>query len=121
MNRQRAILLSVLALLAILLAALMLRGGRPVTVLVTLTDYQIGTSPQVVRRGDLVTLAIRNEGRVEHELEIEGYDLEVEGIQPGETRRLTFRATRAGTFHLVCHLDDHDERGMRAEFRIDES
>ena len=119
MNRQSVILVALLALVAIGLA-LMLRSGETVGIQVTLSDYAIATSPYEVKRGDQVTMTIRNVGAVAHELEIEGYDLEAEDIQPGQTRELTFKATQAGTFELVCHLDDHYQRGMRTTFQVRE-
>ncbi|MFZ5824471.1 MAG: cupredoxin domain-containing protein [Bacillota bacterium] len=119
MKRQSVMLMAVLALVAIGLA-LMLRSGETVGIQVTLSDYAIATSPYEVKRGDQVTMTIQNVGKVAHELEIEGYDLEVEDIQPGQTHKLTFKATRAGTFELVCHLDDHYQRGMYTTFQVHE-
>lgn len=87
-------------------------------VTVVLTDHRIEATPNWARRGDFVQLQIINRGREVHELEIEGYDREVEDIRPGERRVLSFRATRSGEFGLVCHLEDHYELGMHTTFRV---
>lgn len=85
---------------------------------VTLRDYRIYVASSAVRQGGAVRLHIRNEGTEVHELEVEGYDLEVADIQPGEVRTLTFRANKAGSFELVCRMEDHHEKGMHTEFLV---
>lgn len=108
----------VIAILAFAVAAMMAAGGPRVGIDVTLSDYRIQVSRNWVRKGDVVKLTIRNAGKVTHELEVEGYDREVEEIRPGQVRTLTFRASRAGAFDLVCRLPGHYEQGMRAELKV---
>lgn len=118
MDKHKAALYLALALAAAVALVVLIRGGQPTDVVVTLSEYRIETSSYVIKKGDMVRLTIRNEGQAAHELEIEGYDLEAEDIQPGETRTLSFRATRAGMVELVCHLDGHYEQGMRTSLEI---
>lgn len=118
MNKTRTIaaLAAALAMMALIAAALWRQA--PVRVSVTLVDYRIEASHTWVKKGDLVALTVTNRGHDIHELEVEGYDQELEDLLPGETRTLTFRADRSGPLVLVCRLADHFERGMRTTIQV---
>lgn len=92
--------------------------GPQVEIGVTLRDHQILVAQSAVRAGDRVTLKIRNEGTEIHELEVEGYDIEVEEIRPGQIKTLTFTAKKAGSFELVCRMPGHFEKGMYTPFLV---
>lgn len=85
---------------------------------VVLTDYGVHLSQASVRPGQRVRLLIFNQGRERHELEVEGYGVEVEDIMPGEQRVLTFRAGATGLVQLSCHLPGHYEQGMHTALKV---
>ncbi|HEY8394652.1 MAG TPA: cupredoxin domain-containing protein [Thermaerobacter sp.] len=88
-------------------------GKRPlVTAEIRMTEYAFAPRVVEVAAGARVRLTLINAGREEHELELEGYDLEVAGLQPGTSVRLIFNADRSGRFEFACHLPGHYERGM---------
>lgn len=87
-------------------------------VTVLLNDYSITTSHLAVPKGALVRLTVMNLGSQVHELEVMGYDKELEDIAPGQTRTLTFRATRAGAVELACHVEGHYEKGMQTVLQV---
>lgn len=87
---------------------------RPlVTKEIRMTEYAFTPRVIEVPEGARLRLILVNAGREEHEFELEGYDLELAGLQPGTSVRLIFNADRSGRFEFACHLPGHYERGMR--------
>lgn len=78
-----------------------------------LSEYAFHPNVIAVPRGARLRLTLINAGREEHEIEFEGYGIEVAGLHPGTQVRLIFDADRAGRFEFACHLPGHYERGMR--------
>lgn len=85
-----------------------------------------------VREGETITLAIRNEGKVMHELVLgtpadlarhaelmrkhpgmEHDEPYMAHVKPGATRRLTWRFSKSGTFEFACLVPGHYEAGMK--------
>lgn len=85
-----------------------------------------------VKQGATITLAIRNTGKLVHELVLGtrgelarhaqamrdhagmGHDAPyMAHVQPGETQRLTWRFSKAGTFEFACLVPGHYEAGMK--------
>lgn len=91
---------------------------------VTLSDYRLIASESTLKVGQEYTFQISNEGIMIHELvvekagakdeplEINGEEVEVEDIQPGDTVTLTMTFTEAGSYQLSCHIDGHFAAGM---------
>ncbi len=65
----------------------------------------------VVREGDTVDLAVANPDRVNHQLEITGYDLRTGKLTPGRSERLRFVADRPGVFAYQCVLPHDPAKG----------
>ncbi|EKP95826.1 cupredoxin domain-containing protein [Thermaerobacter subterraneus] len=88
--------------------------GRPVADrVIRLSEYAYQPAVIEVRQGTRVRLTLINTGREEHELEIDGYGIEVAGLRPGTSVRLIFNADLPGRFELACHMPGHYEKGMR--------
>lgn len=121
MSKYWPVIAAVCVAVVLTLAVVAMGRPGPVRITVTLTDYRIEASHTWVRKGDTVTLTVTNRGREIHELEVEGYDKELEDITPGETRSLTFRAERSGPIELVCHFADHYAKGMRTTIQVVDS
>lgn len=66
-----------------------------------------------VQRGTALKISLVNRGEKKHEWELEGYDVEIKPIAPGETGVLDIVTDRVGTFRFICDIDDHFEKGMR--------
>lgn len=58
----------------------------------------------VVRKGDLVDLAVANPDKVNHQLEITGYGLKTKVLTPGSSDDLRFVADQTGVFVYRCIL-----------------
>jgi iron uptake system component EfeO len=69
-----------------------------------------------IAKGETVTLELKNDGTIEHELEVfapDGTALgEVAPITPGATGKVTVTFGEAGTYRLVCGIDGHEANGM---------
>jgi uncharacterized cupredoxin-like copper-binding protein len=75
-----------------------------------------------VKTGQRVRLELDNSGTVKHELELfdpSGTAIgEVPPVAPGSKGHATFEIKTAGTYQLVCGVDDHKERGMTATITV---
>ena len=65
----------------------------------------------VVREGDTVDLAVANPDRVNHQLELTGYDLRTAKLTPGRSERLRFIADHPGVFAYRCVLPHDPAKG----------
>lgn len=65
----------------------------------------------VVREGDTVDLGVANPDKVNHQLEITGYNLRTKKLTPGSTDRLRFVADRPGVFAFQCVLPHDPAKG----------
>lgn len=74
--------------------------------------YRWDPSYILVNRGDRVTLKIFGVNGASHPTTIDGYDLSFT-VRRGQWTNVTFTASQAGLFEMVCHVPDHTET-MRA-------
>ncbi|HEV8353013.1 MAG TPA: hypothetical protein VGR24_02315 [bacterium] len=65
----------------------------------------------VVRKGDVVDLAVGNPDKVSHRLEITGYGLKTKVLTPGSTDDLRFVADRDGVLLYHCILPYDPAKG----------
>jgi uncharacterized cupredoxin-like copper-binding protein len=90
-----------------------------------------------VKRGGTVTFVIRNKGKLMHELVL-GTEAQLQEhaqmmrkspamshsepymahVKPGTTERMTWKFTKAGTFHYGCLVAGHFEAGMRGRIIV---
>lgn len=135
---MRALLL-LLATLGISFAAFACGGdgsdGPRVIELVT-KDTKYSEAEIKIAQGEQVTLRIKNEDAVEHDIQVD--DLTVEKLsnagshdhatRPGQlhfhvdggtTGELTFMAPTAGTYEFYCTVEGHREAGMRGTLTIE--
>ena len=73
-----------------------------------------GNPTITVKAGRTITIVLRNDDPgMQHDLVIEGLDVEVEVISFGETTRLTFTAPREpGTYVYLCSFHPISMRGV---------
>ena len=84
------------------------------------SEYAIQPKVAKVPKTGTVTFAVVNRGKIDHALEIEGPDGEVEtdAIKPGGKATLKADFTRAGSFKWYCPIADHEQRGMTGEVQV---
>ncbi len=123
----QGIRLSVLLLGTVLLVAACGGGGgqqsgtttppaQATTVTVTETEFKFEPKDMTAKAGQ-VTFQIKNDGAVEHNFIIEGTDVKLEAIQPGQTK--TASATlAAGSYKVMCTIPGHQEAGMTGTLSV---
>jgi len=98
--------------------------GRQVTASLIATEFQFRAEPLDLVAGDTVTFDVRNDGQLEHELQVlddGGTRLgRTERIPPGARRSVTITFDQAGVYQVICDIDDHLTRGQRAPFAVAE-
>ena len=119
--------LSAVVLLTVLLVAACgggggQQGGTPPppggasTVSVTGTEFKFDPKAMTAKAGQ-VTFQIKNSGSVEHNFIVEGTNIKVEGVQPGQTKDVS--ATLAtGTYKVLCTIPGHQEAGMTGTLTV---
>lgn len=72
--------------------------------------------------GDTISFNVRNAGQIDHQLEVWTAENKVLGrterIPPGATRSVTVTFEQAGTYRVICDIDDHFSRGQQARFDV---
>jgi plastocyanin len=101
-------------------------GGGPVrTIEVTATEYAFSGNPGTITAGDTVEFALVNAGRLDHSLEVlsaQGRSLgRTPPIGPEESTAVTVTFDEAGTYRLICDVDDHLSRGQVASIVVQPS
>jgi len=104
MTQRKWLLLLILIGAMILLAPLPARAATPTDRLIRLEASQYAYAPGVIRvqPGDTVTLELVSTDVV-HGLYLDGYGLSITA-DPGQSKRLTFTADRAGSFRFRCSV-----------------
>ena len=99
-------------------------------VTVTLSDYTIEASAVTFRVGQEYTFTITNNGAMIHEflieragaadepLEVNDEEAEVEDIDPGASKTLTWTFTEPGAYQLTCHVPGHYPAGMALNITV---
>ncbi len=96
-------------------------AGPPVArVGVAESEYAIQPKVAKVPKTGTVTFEVVNRGKIDHALEIEGPDgeVETEAIKPGGRATLKANFKRAGNFKWYCPIADHEQRGMTGEVEV---
>src|SRR4051812_49590575 len=101
-------------------------GGRAVTVdsgaAVTVTAHEYAFDPDrvVVRGPGPLTLRLRNDGELAHNIRVRRGGAEIGGtasFPPGRTESARVRL-RPGKYELLCTVGDHAELGMKGELEV---
>jgi plastocyanin len=86
------------------------------SVSVTETEFELQPKGLRVPKTGKVTINVRNEGAVQHALEVEGEggegEVETQPIAPGGTATLEFDFNEPGQYKWYCPIADHEQRGM---------
>ena len=112
--------------------------GGPAKVTVTMSEWSIKLSQTSVQAGQ-VTFAVKNDGKVTHEMAILKTDLshdkipvraenakkvqepgiagEIEDVDAGATKEATFDL-KPGSYVLICNEEEHYQAGMHLAFVV---
>jgi len=126
---------TVLVTLAVALTSAACSGGDEASTELTATvrEFQFTPSTWTVPAGEQITIAVTNQGTVTHEWVLlqEGVTITSEDdlpeteeelladfvyveeeVEAGETKTLTFQAPPAGTYQIICAIEEHFDAGM---------
>jgi uncharacterized cupredoxin-like copper-binding protein len=94
-------------------------AGKAV-VAVSETEFKIGVPAQTLPAGD-VTFAVRNVGKIGHDLVVSGPGVPAAAktplLSPGQSARLTVKLA-AGSYTLYCSVPGHRAAGMSAKVNV---
>jgi plastocyanin len=98
-------------------------GGEPSrTIDITATEYEFNGDPGTIAAGDTIDFSVENAGQLDHSLEVlssEGRSLgKTERIPAGSRDTVTVTFEAAGTYRLICDVDDHLSRGQSATITV---
>jgi plastocyanin len=75
-----------------------------------------------IRAGDTINFIVRNAGSLDHQLEVQSSENRVLGrterIRPGAQDNVTVTFEEAGSYRVICDIDDHLSRGQVANFEV---
>jgi plastocyanin len=107
-------------------------GGASTDISTTATDFQFDGDSWTVPAGEEFTIDFTNDGNVEHEWavlteEISAEDefsedivlFEVEAIPAGDSTSESFTVADAGTYQVVCAIEDHFDAGMEGTLTVE--
>jgi plastocyanin len=97
-------------------------GGGSVVKTFTISETEFKLTPSTVKLDQPGTYVFKakNDGSIDHALEIEGQGLEeeTETIGPGESADLRVTITKPGSYEMYCPIDNHREQGMEATLAL---
>jgi plastocyanin len=97
-------------------------GEASRTIDITATEYVFNGDPGTIAAGDTVDFSVENVGQLDHSLEVlssEGRSLgRTERIPAGSSDTVTVTFETAGTYRLICDVDDHLSRGQSATITV---
>jgi plastocyanin len=93
------------------------------TVGIDATEYRFDTAaPPAIVVGETIQFEVTNVGRLIHEVQVLdglGRVLDrTERIMPGSVDTVTVTFDEAGSYQIICDVDDHLSRGQRAVFEV---
>ena len=94
--------------------------GKPIATLsVSEDEYTIRPAQFSLARPGVYEFDVRNTGKAEHALEVEGQGMEVETetFGPGKTAKLKANL-KPGTYKLYCPVANHEQLGMTAKLTV---
>jgi uncharacterized cupredoxin-like copper-binding protein len=89
-------------------------AGAAVTV--TEKEWSITFSTTALKAGQL-KLTLKNEGTIEHNFIIKEANVEVDSIQPGQSKEVTV-TLKPGTYTVMCNIAGHAEAGMQTSIKV---
>jgi uncharacterized cupredoxin-like copper-binding protein len=90
-------------------------GGSVVkTIAISETEYKLTPSTVTLSRPGTYVFKAKNDGSIDHALEIEGKGVEdeTESISPGQSADLRVTITKPGSYEMYCPIDNHRDQGM---------
>ena len=107
-------------------------GGASNAIETTASEFQFDGNEWTVSAGEEFTMDFTNDGSVDHEWAVLTEEIsseaefsedivlfEVEATPPGESVSQSFTVDDAGTYQVVCALEDHFDAGMEGTLTVE--
>ena len=94
-------------------------ASAPSTATIHLTEFALEPSSVTIASGG--TLAVHNDGAVQHDLAIEGTDFRTPLVSGGETFNLKLTGLAPGTYNILCQVAGHAPAGMKGTLTVTEA
>jgi plastocyanin len=93
-------------------------SGGPITI--SETEFKLDPSSPEVPKAGPVQFTVKNDGTIDHALEIEGPNGEIKtaAIAPGKSAKVTADLSKPGTYEMYCPIDGHKANGMKGEIKV---
>lgn len=91
-------------------------GGTAGSVAVSEKEWTIAFPSSPIKAGR-ITFMVKNEGAIEHNFVIEAAGLQIDAIQPGQTKQASV-TLKAGTYEVLCNIPGHKEAGMKTTLTV---
>jgi uncharacterized cupredoxin-like copper-binding protein len=73
--------------------------------------------PSTSLKAGKITFAVKNVGKIPHDLAVKGTSFKTSLIQPGSTATLT-ATLKAGSYELYCTVPGHEAAGMKVNVTV---
>lgn len=83
------------------------------------TEYKFNPSSITVKTGDQVKIIFKNDGRLRHNLVIEGLGISTRTIGADQTDIVEFTAPASGTYTIFCSISGHRLAGMEGLLKVE--
>jgi len=107
--------------LALMLASLAPAGAAEDvrTIEIVAKEFTFQPSQIQVEQGQKIRLKLVNEGRLSHNLHLQGSDVKTQTIQSGDTDTIELTAEETGTVKFHCNVPGHKPAGMKGELVVE--
>ncbi len=96
-------------------------AGKPVaTVTVSETEYKLRPSSPAVPKAGVVEFTARNDGKIDHSLEVEGPggEAETKVLKAGQSAKVKVDLSKPGTYTMYCPVGNHRQLGMVGKVKV---
>ncbi len=81
-------------------------------------NYAFDLKEIKVKKGDTVAITFKNEVG-NHDLLIDEFDVDTDLVPAGQSKKVTFVASKAGSFEYYCSVGQHRQMGMKGTLIVE--
>ena len=88
------------------------------TTTVTAKEFKFVPDEITVRKGEPVSIILKDKGVLSHNLHIPALGVTPETIQSGDQEPIKFTPEKTGTFEFFCAVPGHKQAGMKGTLKV---
>jgi uncharacterized cupredoxin-like copper-binding protein len=96
-------------------------GAAPVKkIVISETEFKLDPSSVKLDKPGTYVFEVKNDGSIDHALEIEGQGIEEETttVGPGEEAEVRVAITKPGEYEMYCPIGNHRDQGMEGTVKL---